>query len=119
MEEIQTRILNFISTWDSGIMLMKSSVFLFLTAGLVLLFRDLRMFRNMAGMLRRTRADINAASRQRSLAGRQKLLALQQEHSLWYSIEKQLQYSGLGIRFPGLTAEWWLVGNAVCAAIYF
>lgn len=29
MEEIQTRILNFISTWDSGIMLMKSSVFLF------------------------------------------------------------------------------------------
>ena len=84
MEEIQTRILNFISTWDSGIMLMKSSVFLFLTAGLVLLFRDLRMFRNMAGMLRRTRADINAASRQRSLAGRQKLLALQQEHSLWY-----------------------------------
>ena len=44
MEEIQTRILNFISTWDSGIMLMKSSVFLFLTAGLVLLFRDLRMF---------------------------------------------------------------------------
>ena len=119
MEEIQTRILNFISTWDSGIMLMKSSVFLFLTAGLVLLFRDLRMFRNMAGMLRRTRADINAASRQRSLAGRQKLLALQQEHSLWYSIEKQLQYSGLGIRFPGLTAEWWLVGNAVCAAIIF
>lgn len=119
MEEIQTHIMNVVSARESGFMVMKGIIFLFLSTGLVLLLRDLRIFRNMAGMLRRTQADINAASRQRSLAGRQSLLALQQEHSLWYSIERRLQYSGLGIRFPGLTAEWWLVGNAVCAAGIF
>lgn len=98
---------------------MKIIIFLFLFAGFFLLFYEMRMWKYMAEILKRTREGVDAAARQRSLADRQQLLALQEEHSFWYRAEQTLQYSGLKGRFPGMTAEWWIAGNVLGGAAAF
>lgn len=91
-------------------------LFLVLFLGFWMLFRELRMLEYVSGLLRETRWDMDAAARQRTLEGRRRLLYFQQEHSVWTALERQLYYSGMKIRFPGLTAEIWAAGNlAVCA----
>ena len=85
---------------------MKILILIFLAAGFFLLFYEMGALRYLAGTLRRTREGVDAAARQRSLADRQKLLDLQEEHSFWYFLEQLLQYSGIRRRFPGMTAEW-------------
>lgn len=91
----------------------------FLFGGFFLLFRELEALKRIADTLKKTRIGMNAASRQRSLADRQKLLSVQEKHSRWYSIEQQLQYCGVKSRFPGITAEWWLLGNLAAASMIF
>ncbi len=98
---------------------MKLLIWSLLFVGFLLLFLKLRALDRMAEALRKKRGDMDAASRQRSLADRQSLLSLQKKHSLWYSLEQKLTYSGLRTRFPGLTAEWWILGNLVAAAVLF
>lgn len=98
---------------------MKIIIVLLLFTGFFLLFYEMRTLKYMAEILRKTREGVDAAARQRSLADRQKLLALQEEHSFWYRVEQTLQYSGLRGRFPEMTAEWWIVGNALCGAAVF
>lgn len=97
----------------------KLLILLFLFLGFFLLFRELEALKHIAGTLRKTRSGMNAASRQRSLADRQKLLDVQEKHSRWYSMEQRLQYCGLKRRFPGVTAEWWLLANLGAAAALF
>lgn len=46
-------------------------------------------------------------------------MELQQKHTVLFSMERQLQYSGLKLRFPKLTVEWWIAGNAMTAAAVF
>lgn len=94
-------------------------LFLLLCCGFSLLFQQAGILRQLTELVQRTAADLNAASRQRTLEGRKQLLKLQQKHSILFSLERQLQYSGLKLRFPGLTVEWWIAGNAVLGAGVF
>lgn len=95
---------------------MKGLVLINLFLGFWLLFSQIRLLGYMAELLKKTRWDMDAAARQRNLEGRRRLMDLQQEHNLWSSMERQLYYSGLKLRFPGLTAEFWIMGNLVAAA---
>lgn len=98
---------------------MRVLILVLLFAGFFLLFREMGTLKYIADALKKTRSGMNAASRQRSLADRQNLLSMQEKHSRWYSMEQQLQYCGLKNRFPGITAEWWLLGNFGAASILF
>lgn len=98
---------------------MKGLIFLLLFLGFFLLFHEMSALEYMAGALKRTRQGMDAAARQRSLADRQNLVILQENHSLWHFLERQLQYSGIKDKFPGITAEWWIAGNAAAGAALF
>ncbi len=98
---------------------MKLGILALLFTGFFLLFREMGTWKHIADALKKTRSGMNAASRQRSLADRQKLLSLQEAHSRWYSLEQRLLYSGVKERFPGITAEWWLLGNLAAASLLF
>lgn len=97
-------------------MIGKTTIFALLLAGFYLLFHELQALKRIAGVWKRTRREMDDASRQRSLADRQNLMLLQQKHSIWYTMEQNLQYSGLRARFPRLTPELWITGNIVLQA---
>ena len=94
-------------------------LFLLISHSFFLLFSEISLVQQLSELIRRTRADMDAASRQRTLEGRKQLLELQQKHTLLFSLERLLQYSGLKTRFPMLTVEWWIAGNAVAAVGVF
>lgn len=94
-------------------------VFLLLCLGFYLLFYEIDLLRKISVLLKRTREDMDAASRQRILEGRKQLMDLRQKHSLLFSLEQILQYSGLKNYVPGLTVEWWLAGNAAALSGIF
>lgn len=98
---------------------MRFLILVLLFMGFFLLFQKMGTLKRIADALKKTRSGMNAASRQRSLADRQKLLSMQEKHSRWYSMEQQLQYCGMRNRFPGITAEWWLLGHLAAASILF
>lgn len=98
---------------------MRALILGLLFAGFFLLFREMKALKHIADAMKKTRSGMNAASRQRSLADRQNLLSIQEKHSRWYSVEQQLQYCGIRDRFPGITAEWWLLGNLGAASLLF
>lgn len=90
-------------------------IFILLCYIFLLLFSEIRVLQQFSALLKRTRDDMDAASRQRTLAGRKQLMELEQKHTVLFSMERQLQYSGLKLRFPKLTVEWWIAGNALAA----
>lgn len=98
---------------------MKLLILTLLFTGFLLLFRELGTLKHIADALKKTRSEMDAASRQRSLADRQKLLSIQEKHSRWYSMEQRLLYCGIKYRFPKITAEWWLLGNLGAASALF
>lgn len=102
---------------------MKTVIYVFLFILLLcmffMLFYEIRIKRYFRELILRTRADLDASWRQRALDGRKRLLELNQEHTPLVSVERLLQYSGLNIYLPGLTAEWWIAGNAVVLSIIF
>lgn len=94
-------------------------IFGLLFSAFFLLFEKIRILRRFSDRLKKAKDDVAAASRQRMLEQRRQLIALGEKHSLLFSLEKMLQYSGLKRRFPGLTPEWWIAGNAAAAAAVF
>lgn len=94
-------------------------LFLLLFYSFFLLFCKIGILRQFSEFVKRTAVDLDAASRQRTLEGRKRLLELQEKHTFLLALERQLQYSGLKICFPNLTVEWWIAGNTVIAAIVF
>ena len=92
---------------------MRIVIFLLLYLGFYLLFYELSALEKLADALKKTRQDVSAASRQRSLADRQKLLRLQEKNTFWYGLEQQLQYSGIKARFPEITPELWIVAHLI------
>ncbi|MCM1056593.1 MAG: hypothetical protein NC517_03175 [Firmicutes bacterium] len=98
---------------------MRPLILILLFTGFFLLFQEMGTLKYIADTLKKTRSGMNAASRQRSLADRQKLLSMQEKHSRWYSLEQRLQYCGIKNRFPGITAEWWLLSHIGAAALLF
>lgn len=84
---------------------MKVMLFLLLFLGFVLLFWAIRLPERSAEWLREARGDMEAAARLRNLEGRRRLLLLKQEDTLWAALEREMNYCGLKVRFPDLTAE--------------
>ena len=91
-------------------------LFLLLT-GCVLLFARVRWLETASSLMRRSREGMDDAARRRLLENRRQLMTLQKNHSFWYKLEQELNYSGLKRRFPYLTAEIWIVLNIVAAAL--
>lgn len=100
-------------------MVEKSIIFGCLFVGFLLFFRRIRWLELLRQLMKQTRASMDEASRQRLLQSRKTLLSIQKEQSVWLSVERELQYSGLKRRFPFLTAERWIAGNAVCLSFVF
>lgn len=98
---------------------MKLMVMLLLFVGFWLLFSEMRLLEQVSITLQKTRNEMNAAARQRNLADRQNLLRMQESHSIWYRLEQTLEYSGIRNRYPGLSAEWWVLLHVVMAAAVF
>lgn len=99
---------------------MYAGVFGLLLTGFLLLFREIRMLKRMERLLRKTWSGMDEASRKRNLQDRQRLAQLRQEHTFWTVLERELNYTGLRLRFPGLTVEILIVCNllaGVCAAL--
>ncbi len=92
---------------------MKGALFISVLAGFVLLFIHLQILRVCTRWLKRTKQYVDEASRQRLLQNRHMLQSLQREHSIWFRLEQQLNYSGCKRRFPGLTAERLIACNVV------
>ena len=98
---------------------MKIGILLFLFVGFRILFSEMELMSELTKTLRKTRSEMNAASRQRNLADRQNLLKMQERHSFWYRMEQTLQYSGIRDRFPQLSAEWFLLLQLVAGTAAF
>jgi len=84
-----------------------------------LLFHEAELFERLSLWAKKAQADMDASARLRILEGRRKLTSLQEEHSFFWGLERQLRYSGLRQRFPRLTLEWWIVGNLVLLGLVF
>ena len=98
---------------------MKILCFICLLLGFSLLFLRIRWLKRLAEFLKKTQAGMQEAARQRSLANRQNLLRIQKEHSLLFFLEKELNYTGLAIRFPFLSVEIWITGNVILGTAVF
>jgi len=98
---------------------MKAFIFCFLLTGFFLLFRRVRILETASLFLKRTQKGMDMAARQRGLEERRQLLELQEKHSFWNRLERQLNYSGLKRRFPSMTVESWLAGNLAVTAVIF
>lgn len=94
-------------------------LFILLFCMFFMVFYEIRIKRYFQELFLRTRADLDASWRQRTLDGRKRLLELNQERTPLVSVERLIQYSGLNIYLPGLTAEWWIAGNAVVLSLIF
>lgn len=91
----------------------KTALLICLFLGFALLFVRIEFLRLFALWLRQTNQYMDEASRKRLLLNRKMLQSLQRENSLWFKLERQLDYSGLKKRFPRLTPERFLAGNVV------
>lgn len=94
-----------------------SAVLILFFVGWLLLFRRIRWLETVSRMMRLTREGMDEAARRRLLENRRKLLTLQKDHSIWYKLEQELNYSGLRQKIPFLTAELWVSGNVLLAAL--
>ncbi len=92
-------------------------IFVLLLTGCVLIFVRVRWLESASRLMRRSREGMDEAARRRLLENRRQLLTLQKNHSFWYKLEQELNYSGMKRRIPYLTAELWLVMNVLVAAV--
>lgn len=92
-------------------------IFFGLFTGCILLFARVRWLEIASNLMRRSREEMDEAARRRLLENRRQLLTLQKNHSLWYRLEQELNYSGFKRKVPYLTAELWMVLNIVVAAV--
>lgn len=91
-------------------------ILLLLLTGCMLLFVRVRWLEVASSLMRRSREGMDDAARRRLLENRRQLMTLQKNHSFWYKLEQELNYSGLKRRFPYLTAELWIVLNIIAAS---
>ena len=91
--------------------MLKAVIFICLWSGFSLLYYQHKILEHTANILKKTRADMDSAARQRGLENRKRLLELQRKHSFWFRLERLLYYSGIRQRFPEVTAEIWVAGD--------
>jgi Flp pilus assembly protein TadB len=70
-------------------------------------------------VFRRTSKTLEERARTRAEDNRKKLLLLQKQGGMLYRLERQLLYSGLSQRFPGLTPEVWLLCLLAISALTY
>lgn len=92
---------------------MLTGIFALLLTGFLLLFRKNRLLEKLEQLFKRTQLEMDEMTRRRSLEDRKKLMQLQSRHTWWTALEQELNYSGLRLRFPGLTVELWIVCNLI------
>ncbi len=92
-------------------------VFCLLLCACVLLFCKVRWLESASRLMKRSKVGMDEAARRRLLENRRRLLTLQKEHSAWYRLEQELNYSGWKRRLPFLTAELWMAGNVFATAL--
>lgn len=99
---------------------MLAGIFVMLITGFLLLFRGIRLLERLERFLKKTQFEMDGAARRRSLEDRKKLIQLQNRHTWWTDMERNLDYAGIRLRFPGLTVEMWIVCNLLvgtCVAV--
>lgn len=99
--------------------MLKAIIFGCLSAGFYLIFYQGRVLAWVSGILKKTQTDLDLAARQRGLENRKQLLELQENHSLWFRLERLLYYSGIRQRFPAVTAEIWVAGELAAMGTLF
>lgn len=87
-----------------------------LLVGFGLLFQQENMSGRMNALISRTKWGIDEAARRRALEGRRKLQLLTDGDTLWTRLERWLYYTGIKLRFPGVTAEMWLAVHLAALA---
>lgn len=92
-------------------------VFCLLLCACMLLFFGVRWLELASSLMQRSKVGMDEAARRRLLENRRRLLTLQKEHSVWYRLEQELNYSGWKRRLPFLTAELWMAGNLLVTAL--
>ena len=98
---------------------MKIAIWVCLFTGFLLLFYRLRRIRLWKNLLMRTKSGMEEATRQRLLSDRSRLKQLQRENSLWFYLERELNYSGWKRLLGGLTVEGWLLFQVAASAALF
>lgn len=99
--------------------MLKAVIFCCLFGGFYLWFYQGRILARISGFLKKTQTDMDLAARQRGLENRKQLLELQENHSLWFRLERLLYYSGIRQRFPAMTAEIWVAGGLAAMGALF
>ncbi len=99
--------------------MLKTVIFCCLSGGFYLLFYQGRILAWISGILKKTQADMDLAARQRGLENRRQLMELQENHSLWFRLERMLYYSGIRQRFPAVSVEMWVAGELVVTGMLF
>lgn len=99
--------------------MLKTVIFCCLYGGFYLMFYQGRILAWISGILKKTQADMDLAARQRGLENRRQLMGLQENHSLWFRLEKLLYYSGIRQRFPAVSVEMWVAGELVVTGMSF
>lgn len=99
--------------------MLKIVIFCCLSGGFYLLFYQGRILAWISGILKKTQADMDLAARQRGLENRRQLMELQENHSLWFRLERMLYYSGIRQRFPAVSVEMWVAGELVVTGMLF
>lgn len=98
---------------------MKIFIFVSLFVGFLLLFGWFRWLEVIRTLMKQTKDNMEEAQRKRMLKSRRYLQNMEKEASLWFFIDRELQYTGMKRRFPGLTAEKWVAGNLAGIALLF
>jgi len=99
--------------------MLKAVIFCCLFGGFYLLFYQGRILAWISRILKKTQTDMDLAARQRGLENRKQLLELQENHSLWFRLERMLYYSGIRQRFPSISAEIWVAGELAAMGALF
>lgn len=99
--------------------MLKVVIFGCLLGGFYLLFYQGRILAWISSILKKTQTDIDLAARRRGLENRKQLMELQENHSLWFRLERLLYYSGIRQRFPAVSVEMWAVGELAVTGMIF
>lgn len=95
---------------------MLAGIFVMLLTGFLLLFQKIRLLETLEQFFKKTQFEMDGAARRRGLEDRKKLMQLQSRHTWWTALERELNYTGIRLRFPNLTAEMWIAGNLIAGA---
>lgn len=84
--------------------------------GFFFLFLRFGRLKSLKKLLQKTKNGVEEAARKRVLSSRSHLVRLQEEESLWFSLERQLCYSGFKRRLPFLCAETFVLFTVMAVA---